>query len=108
MQDLRKYARMRIEAKFHISWIDEQGQTRTGVANLVDISEGGFAIELREAPRKDSRIRFVCNRLKLTGLGQIRSCTRRGYCYRIGVEFVEGSKWTRPAGNEWDWGFSHA
>ena len=106
LQDLRRYARQRIEARFHLSWLDESGSMRVSIANLVDISEGGFAVEVREAPRKDSRVRFVCDRLKLTGLGQVRSCTRRGYSYRIGVQFVEGSKWLPPSAERWDWGFS--
>ncbi|MFN0168758.1 MAG: PilZ domain-containing protein [Bryobacteraceae bacterium] len=74
------------------AWLDENGTLRTGLGRLIDISEGGLALELPQAPLDNSTLRFQCDRLRLYGIGNVRYGGGRGRCV-IGVQFSAGTHW---------------
>ena len=64
----------------------------------LNISEGGIAIELPEAAMPLSMVRFQSDRFKVRGAGAVRHCRRVGSKWIVGLEFIEGLRWSPPEG----------
>jgi hypothetical protein len=114
--DKRKHPRLPgNRAVVRASWLDTAGTLKLGQARLIDISEGGVALELPEPPQASSLIRFQCDRFRLYGMGSIRYVSgTRGRCV-VGLQFAAGSGWLPaqsaafPLQNidqDWNWNFA--
>ena len=79
-----------------MSWLDVSGKMKMTRTRAVGISERGISIELPEAARLMSLVRFASDRFKFSGAGSVRYCRRAGAKYIVGLEFTEGLRWKPP------------
>ena len=96
-KDLRKHRRYTVrDSTLRVSWLDAKGQLKMAHVKVLNVSEGGMALELPEAPLTNSMIRFQSERHKLVGSAALRHCRKVGVKYIVGVEFTDGLRWIPP------------
>src|SRR5258708_11256044 len=96
--DLRRSRRYTTAETIRVSWMGLDGTLRTVPhARVINISEGGIAVEIPEAAQAISRVKLQADKHHLLGEGTVRHCRRAGVQYVIGVEFVDGLRWRPPA-----------
>lgn len=76
-----------------VRWIDRWGHTRQTAALLEDISASGACIQFEVAIPLGSQVRILCAKGALEGT--VRYCVYREIGYFVGVQFAEGSRWSR-------------
>jgi hypothetical protein len=74
-------------------WKDRQGLDRFINGSIIDISESGLRVELREALEKQTYVTLKAANLGLHGSASVKSCARKGMKYTVGLEFSGGMKW---------------
>lgn len=123
--DKRRHARIAgNRAIVRAAWMDQGGLLKMGQARLIDVSEGGLALELPDIPKVNSVLRFQCEKFQLYGLGSVKYASGgKGRCV-VGLQFAAGSFWmsaeTRNKTDRqmssaeprrdwsWDWNFAEA
>jgi len=97
--DLRRSRRYAVENEtVRVSWLGPSGTLKTSpYARVLNISEGGIAVELPEPAQIVSRVKLQADKHRLLGEGTVRHCRRVGAKYVIGVKFVDGLRWRPPA-----------
>ena len=99
-KDLRKHRRYAVDSGvLQVFWLDSTGKMKTARTRALNISEGGIAIELPEAAMPMSMVRFDSDKYKVRGSGAVRHCHRVGSKYIVGLEFMEGLRWSAPEGD---------
>jgi len=93
--DLRRYVREAKSSPIQIVWKDSAGSAVFGNGRTLDISTSGARIEVPEPVEKQTYVTMQCSALGLQGTASVRSCTRKGMKYVLGLEFSGGLKW-RP------------
>jgi hypothetical protein len=98
-KDMRRHRRYAVDAGvLQVSWLDASGAMKTARTRALNVSEGGIAIELPDAAMPLSMVRFQSDRFKVRGAGAVRHCRRMGTKWIVGLEFIEGLRWTPPEG----------
>jgi hypothetical protein len=98
-KDMRRHRRYAVDAGvLQVSWLDASGAMKMARTRALNISEGGIAIELPDAAMPLSMVRFQSDRFKVRGAGSVRHCRRMGTKWIVGLEFIEGLRWTPPEG----------
>jgi len=92
---IRRDARISADALVELTWKDRMGQEKFAKARSLDVSETGMRIEVPEALDKQAYVTIRSSALSLHGTASVRSCTRKGTKYLVGLEFSGGLKW-RP------------
>ena len=92
---IRRSERLTTEGLVEVTWKDRFGQEKFAKARSLDVSEKGMRIEMPEALERQNYVTIRSNALSLHGTASVRSCTRKGTKYLIGLEFSGGLKW-RP------------
>jgi hypothetical protein len=96
-RDLRRRRRYVVDAGvLEVSWINIAGKVETARTRALNVSEDGIALQLPTAAMP-MRVRFRSDRFKLCGVGAVRYCRRSGANYIVGVEFIEGLRWSPPS-----------
>jgi hypothetical protein len=97
-KDLRRSKRYLVEGEtVRISWLGLNGTLKTTPhARVLNISEGGMAVEIPEPAQLVSRVKLQADKHKLLGEATVRHCRRSVSKYIIGVEFVDGLRWRAP------------
>ena len=100
-KDLRQHHRYAVENTFlRVAWLDTSGALKMAHdARVLNISEGGMAIELPEAAQLLSRLKIQSDKHHLLGQGAVRHCRRIGTRYVVGIEFTDGLRWQPPDGD---------
>ena len=90
----RRYeARMLCADLVDLHWIDKAGTAKRAIANLEDISSSGACLQL-EIPlplRTTVEMTHPGGRLS----GYVRYCVYREIGYFVGIQFEDGSRWSR-------------
>jgi len=94
-RDERKSATEMVE----LTWKDRSGQEKFAKARSLDISELGMRIEVPEPLEKQAYVTLRSDALSLHGRASVRSCTRQGTKYLVGLEFSGGLKWKPKTDN---------
>jgi hypothetical protein len=96
--DLRRSRRFSVEGEtLRVSWLGSNGTLQTVPhARVLNISEGGIAVEIPEPAQIVSRVKLQSDKHRLLGEGTVRHCRRVGSKYIIGIEFVDGLRWRPP------------
>jgi len=81
----RRHARVSYAGPVRLAW-DEGGEPRYAQARCLDLSAGGLRVEAPVAIPAQSRIFLKVDELKLSGSAQLKSVTRRGSKYILGLE----------------------
>ncbi len=66
-------------------------------ARTLDVSETGMRIEVGEPMEKQVYVTMRCPALDLQGTASVRTCTRKGMKYLVGLEFSGGLRWKPKA-----------
>ncbi len=93
MRDRRAEPRMLCADLVTVEWRDDTGRRKRTIANLEDISHSGACLQLDLAIPPQTRVRITYPDGVLSGA--VRYCVYREIGYFVGVEFEEGSNWSR-------------
>jgi PilZ domain len=88
--ELRRHVRSTNSAPVRIGWQDGQGMDKFINTRTVDISESGMRIEAPVPIENRTYVTLQCSALGLRGTASVRSCTRKGMQYVVGLEFSNG------------------
>jgi PilZ domain len=92
-RDLRRHGRTPLAATVQLSWTDNGGNQKFVTARILDVSEAGMRVEMREPLAKQAYVAFRADQIALQGSASVRSCAKRGAKHVIGLEFSGGLKW---------------
>ncbi len=93
MHDRRIQSRMLCADLVNIQWKEPSGKVRCAVANLEDISLSGACLQLDQPIPLKTILRISYPKGQLVGF--VRYCVYRDIGYFMGVQFQEGSTWSR-------------
>jgi len=85
--DRRVYERISLCCPISLSQTTDSGRVTSISAQALDISSSGALIHASRPMSIDADVRIRGNEL-LVGAAQVRHCSRQGYGFRIGLEFV--------------------
>jgi hypothetical protein len=91
--ELRRHTRSTKSAPVQVVWKDRQGLDNVIRGTIIDVSESGIRIELPEPLEKQTYVTLQSTSLGLHGSASVRSCTRKGVRYVVGLELSGGLKW---------------
>jgi hypothetical protein len=91
--DLRRHARAEKASPVQVVWQDRSGVDRFVTGRSLDISPSGMRVEVSQAIDKQTYVTLQCVALGLRGTASVRSCTRKGTKYILGLEFSGGLQW---------------
>ncbi len=74
-------------------WKDAKGRSRRSTALLEDISRRGACLQLEHPIPLGAAVELHCQQQRLAGT--VRYCVYREVGYFAGIEFEEGSEWSR-------------
>ena len=92
MQERRLEVRVMCADMVEVSWRD-RGKARRATAILEDISAHGACLQLETAVPCGVEIGWECPKQKF--VGRVRYCSYREIGYFVGVEFEEGTRWSK-------------
>ena len=96
MGDLRKSTRIAYTGKINMTWSDSSGNSCGRTGDCIDISSSGLKVKLEAQIPTRTVVTVRSKELALHGSASVRSCTRTGVKYVLGLEFVGGMKWQIP------------
>src|ERR1700683_3661237 len=88
--ELRRHERSITSAPVRITWQDQRGMDNFVNGRTLDISASGLRIEVPEPIVKQTRVTLQCAELWVHGTASVRSCTRKGMKYVVGLELSSG------------------
>jgi hypothetical protein len=91
--ELRRHARAEKSSPLQIVWQDRTGADRFVTGRTLDISPSGMRAEVPQAIDKQTYVTLQCAALGLQGTASVRTCTRKGMKYILGLEFSSGLQW---------------
>jgi hypothetical protein len=83
----RFHNRFKIQCRVTLSWEDAAGRTCSMRVRGVDMSRLGARVESSEPMVPGAFVFLQAPELKLMGGAVVKHCVRRGFSYRIGLEF---------------------
>jgi hypothetical protein len=96
---LRRHERDAKSSPIQMVWKDKMGVDRYVNGKSLDVSPSGMKIEISEQIEKQTYVTVLCPGLSLQGSASVRSCTRKGMKYIVGLEFSGGLVW-KPKSKE--------
>lgn len=96
--ELRRHRRAEVSSPARIAWQDRGGVDRFVNGRTLNVSPSGMRIEVAAPIDKQTYVTVQCAALGLHGRASVRSCTRKGMKYVLGLEFSAGLKWKPPEG----------
>ena len=97
MGDLRRAGRTPYSGKVNLNWASENGDPCARNGECLDVSSSGLKIKVDAPIATRTVVTVRARELELHGSASVRSCTRAGAKFIIGLEFVGGMKWRIPA-----------
>lgn len=93
MKERRTKSRLLCAELVQVMWKDQSVIQRRHVANLDDISPRGACIQMDQSIPEGTSITLQCGGSELVGV--VRYCCHRDGSHFVGIEFDEGSDWSR-------------
>ena len=93
MQEQRSEVRNLCADMVEVQWREDSGRARHATALLEDISASGACLQLETAVPIGVIMRWECPNHQFAG--RVRYCTYREIGYFAGVEFENGTKWSK-------------
>ncbi|MGA2882196.1 MAG: PilZ domain-containing protein [Bryobacteraceae bacterium] len=90
---LRRHERAQNSSPVQLVWKDRTGVDKYVSGRSLDISPSGMRIEIPEQIDKQTYVTMQCAALDLHGTASVRSCTRKGMKFIVGLEFSAGLQW---------------
>jgi PilZ domain len=91
--ELRRHERAEKSSPIQIVWQDRTGADKFVNGKSLDISPSGMRVEVSEQIEKRTYVTVQCAALGVHGTASVRTCTRKGMKYILGLEFSAGLKW---------------
>jgi hypothetical protein len=91
--ELRRHARAEKSSPIQLVWQDRGGADRFVSGRSLDISPSGMRVEVSQPIDKQTYVTLQCAALGVQGTASVRSCTRKGAKYILGLEFSGGLQW---------------
>jgi PilZ domain len=91
--ELRRHTRAERSSPVQIIWKDRAGVDKYISGRSLDVSPSGMRVEISEAIEKQTYVTLQCVALALHGTASVRTCTRKGTKYVVGLEFSGGLQW---------------
>ena len=91
--ELRRHARAEKSSPVQIVWKDSAGVDKFVNGKTLDISASGMRVEVSDPIERRTYVTLQCTALALRGSASVRSCTRKGMKYVVGLEFSGGLQW---------------
>ena len=88
--NLRRHTRTDVSSPVKIVWQDRTGTDKYVNGRALDVSSTGLRVESTEPIEKQTYVTVQCNALGVHGRASVRSCTRKGMKYLLGLEFSAG------------------
>lgn len=95
-RNVRRYARLPVEANIRIGWQDESRNDKSALTRSFDLSESGMRFEVLERLPLRADVTLRCEKLALQARATVRYCDQKGTKYTVGVEFTGGYRWNKP------------
>jgi hypothetical protein len=93
MEERRSRLRLLCAELVEVSWTDQTGRERKGIANLEDISVSGVCLQFDHPIPRGSSVAVRCGKGELLGTVRYSFCRDEGHF--IGVQFKPGSRWSQ-------------
>lgn len=93
MKERRTRSRLLCAELIQVVWMDQAVRQQRRIANLDDISAKGACIQLEQPIPCGTTVALQCGEGELTGT--VRHCSHRDGTYFVGIQFDEGSEWSR-------------
>ena len=90
--NMRRHGRTEVRALVQLMWKDRDGNEKFTNALSLDVSESGMRAEVPEPVPERSYVVIRADTLALHGSASVRSCSRKGTKYVVGLEFSAGMK----------------
>ncbi len=90
---MRRQNRTAVSVPVQVMWKDRYGNDKFSTAQSIDVCESGMRLQAPEQIAERSFVVLKCDKLGLHGSASVRSCSRKGTRYLIGMEFGGGMKW---------------
>lgn len=97
MGELRRDSRLAYKGKISLIWANDHGEPCARNGECIDVSSRGIKIKLDDQIPARTVVTVRARELALHGSASVRSCTRSGVRYILGLEFVGGMTWQPPA-----------
>src|SRR5579872_2913756 len=94
--ELRRDSRAEVSSPAQIVWQDRSGADHFMNGRALNVSPSGMRVEVGDPIEKQTYVTVQCASLGLHGRASVRSCTRKGLKYILGLEFSAGLKWKPP------------
>jgi hypothetical protein len=89
---LRRHERDEKSSPVQMVWKDRSGVDKYVNGLSLDVSRSGMRVEVRELIETQTYVTVQCAALGVQGSASVRSCTRKGQKYILGLEF-SGFEW---------------
>lgn len=96
MGDLRRDSRLLFSGKIGLTWATPTGDACARNGECIDVSPSGLKVKVDTPIATRTVVTVRAKELVLHGSASVRSCTRSGVRYIIGLEFVGGMRWQIP------------
>jgi hypothetical protein len=93
---MRRQNRTEVSVPVQVMWKDRLGNDKFTTAQSIDICQSGMRLQAPEQIPERSYVTLKSEKLGLHGSASIRSCSRKGTRYLVGIEFSGGMSWTPP------------
>jgi hypothetical protein len=93
MRERRSEIRMLCADLVEVNWKDAAGKRRKAQAVLEDISSSGACLQLESPVPLGVLVHWRSPKMEFSGL--VRYCVYREIGYYLGVEFDDGSRWSK-------------
>jgi hypothetical protein len=90
--NMRRHDRSDVRSLVQLMWKDRYGNEKFTNAYTLDVSESGMRLEVPEQMPERSYVTMRADKLGLHGTASVRSCSRKGTKYVVGLEFSAGLK----------------
>jgi len=92
----RRHVRHAIQGAINVLWEDSSGRERATVAQLLNVSVDGLALQLTERLAVQTPLFCSAPKFGISGRGVVRYCNPVKGKYLIGLEFSNGTGWREP------------
>jgi hypothetical protein len=93
---IRRHTRHLIDARVQISWINEQGHHCFVRGRCLDVSRTGVKVSVFDPIPTRTIVSLEIEHQKFRGAASVRSCTRSGMNFHLGLEFGSGLRFPVP------------
>jgi len=91
--DRRSNRRVLCAELVEVRWRDKSNRLRRTVANLEDISRSGACVQTEGVVTVGTSVVLHCEGNDMPGT--VKYCAYRDWSYFLGIEFAEGTQWSR-------------